>query len=272
MFPSAGGQADPEARSLDPRAGAASGQVRVGPPASEADELGGDPHTLAWLARVNRLALLSRLVATTLHDMNNALQVIGGGVELLQLQPVDIGAVTRAIGGKTDRANVLLQDLSRFMRDAGDAVEPVDLRALAEQALALRHFSLARLRIAATVEGEATTVPAVRREVLQVLLNLLVNAEAALRGHPSPALRLHIGATPNGAVLGVEDNGPGVPVDQRDGLFAGRRQSGDGLMSPLGIGLAVSRALVERRGGTLSFAPREPSGAAFTLTLPASGR
>ncbi len=244
----------------------------VDKPASEGDNLGAAPDPLAWLARVNRLSLLSRLVATTLHDLNNALQVIGGGVELLQLQPVDIAAVTRAIGGKTDRANVLLQDLSRFMRDVGDAVEPVDLRALAEQALALRQFSLARLRISATVEGEAVTVPAVRREVLQVLLNLLVNAEAALRGHASPALRVHVGTTPDGAVFSVEDNGPGVPVDQRDALFAGRRQSGEGLMSPLGIGLTVSRALVERRGGTLRFAPRAPSGAAFTVTLPTSGR
>ena len=86
--------------------------------------LGGAPAgvpPIAWLERVNRLSLLSRLVASTVHDMNNALQVMGGGLELLQMPPVDVAAVSRAIGGKTQRINGLLQDLTRFMRDAGGA-------------------------------------------------------------------------------------------------------------------------------------------------------
>jgi len=229
----------------------------------------GDP-SLAWLERVNRLSLLSRLVATTLHDMNNALQVIGGGLELLQMQPVDVEAVTRAIGGKTDRANVLLQDLSKFMRDAGTTAEPVDLRALAEHALTLRHFALARLRATCAVEGDDVTMPVVRREVLQVLLNLLVNAETALRGIAGPALRVVVAAHPDGAAIAVEDNGVGVPTDLHEGLFAQRPKPGDGVMSPLGIGLAVSRALAERRGGSLTFAPRDPAGSVFTLVLKSS--
>lgn len=240
------------------------------PPSEQYIVTSGAP-SLAWLERVNRLSLLSRLVATTLHDMNNALQVIGGGLELLQMQPVDLASVTRAVGGKTERANVLLQDLSRFMRDTGGTEEPVELRALAEHALALRHFALGRLRATFTVDGSALVIATVRRDVLQILLNLVVNSEAALRGVPNPALRIVVASSDRGATIAVEDNGKGVSPDQRESLFDRREAAGDGVMSPLGIGLAVSRALAERRGGALTYTPREPDGSIFTLTIRASG-
>jgi C4-dicarboxylate-specific signal transduction histidine kinase len=227
---------------------------------------GGAP-PIEWLERVNRLSLLSQLVASTLHDMNNALQVVGGGLELMHLQSVDLPAVSRAIGGKTDRMNALLQDLSRFMRDAGDAPEPVELRALAEQALALRQFAMARLRVTRSADGDPIVVPAVRREVLQVLLNLLVNAETALKGVPGPTLRIVVSGTPDGATLAVEDNGPGVPADRSPRLFEQGCCWPTAPVEQLGIGLAVSRALAERRGGSLTYRPRQPTGALFTLAL-----
>lgn len=222
--------------------------------------------SLAWLERVNRLSLLSQLVASTLHDMNNAMQVIGGGLELLRMPPVDVVAVSRAIGSKTDRVNVLLRDLSHFMRDPGGGLEPVNLRQLAEDTLAMRQFALGRIRATRTVEGEAV-VPALRREVLQVLLNLVVNAEVALRGVPSPVLRIVIAPTPGGATLRVEDNGPGVPADLQARLFEPRVPATSGPVERLGIGLAVSQALAARQHGSLSYAPGSPTGATFTLAL-----
>ncbi|MCC7034567.1 MAG: HAMP domain-containing histidine kinase [Acidobacteria bacterium] len=234
--------------------------------------LAADAAPIAWLERVNRLSLVARLVSSTMHDMNNALQVIGGGVELLQMEQADVAGVSRAIGVKTERANLLVQDLSRFVRDMGGAPEPVELRALAEYALALRQFPFARLRATRTLLGEPLTVQAVRRELLQVLLNLLVNAEFALAGVRSPEVRVVVGPWGDGAALSVEDNGPGVPSSCRDGLFERRLLSQTGPIDRLGIGLMVSRTLAERQGGALTYTPREPTGAAFTLTLPGSGR
>lgn len=225
---------------------------------------------MVWLERANRLSLQARLVATTVHDVNNALQVIGGGVELLQMAPADPGAVTRAIGGQAERANRLLQELSRFVRDAGGTVEPVSLRELAEQALALRHFALTRLRATRVVEGDGVTVAAVRRDVLQIVLNLLVNAELALPGVTRPAVRIVLGHDGGQATLAVEDNGPGVPPGMQGQIFEWQPPPEDGPADRLGIGLAVSRALAGRLGGTLACTPREPAGATFTLTLPVS--
>ena len=114
-------------------------------------------------------------------------------------------------------------------------------------------------------------MPVVRRDVLQVLLNLVVNAEAALVGVSGPTLRLVVGRSASGgATLSVEDNGPGVPPARRDLLFAGTIDWPPPAAENLGIGLTVSRALAERAGGTLAYTPRHPSGAVFTLSLPAA--
>jgi len=227
---------------------------------------------MAWLERANRLSILARLVGSTVHDVNNALQVIGGGVELLQMKPAKPDEVTRAIGGQAERANRLLQDLSRFARDTGGGVEPINLRDLAEHALALRHFALTRLRATRAVEGDAVAVRAVRRDLLQIALNLLINAEMALPGTAGPTVRIVVAEGEHDATLVVEDNGPGVPAAARAALFERHPTAGEGPVDRLGIGLAVSRALAERNGGTLTYMPREPAGASFAVTLPISRR
>ncbi|MEZ5284231.1 MAG: HAMP domain-containing sensor histidine kinase [Vicinamibacterales bacterium] len=238
---------------------------------TERSESGGIAPPPAWLERANRLSLLARLVSSTIHDVNNALQVIGGGVELVQMKPADPEAVTRAIGGQAERANRLLQDLSRFTRDTGGPPEPINVLELAEQALAMRHFALTRLRATRGVSGEPVTVRAVRRDVLQVVLNLLVNAELALPGTTGPALRIGVSAGDGVVRVSVEDNGPGIPESDRDTVFCPRTPAAEGAVDRLGIGLAVSRALARRQGGELAYAPVDPAGARFTLTLPASG-
>jgi C4-dicarboxylate-specific signal transduction histidine kinase len=101
--------------------------------------------------------------------------------------------------------------------------------------------------------------------VLQIVLNLLLNAEAALVGWPSARI-LVIASQCSGRVeLTVDDNGPGLPSDVAQRLFepaVGRSPNG------LGIGLLVSRWLAERDGGTIEHRPSMLGGCAFTLSLP----
>ena len=66
--------------------------------------------------------------------------------------------------------------------------------------------------------------------------------------------------------VAVEDSGPGLPADRRDGdVFAARLGGADGR---LGVGLAVARRLAEKHGGALTYAPRAGSGCVFTLSQP----
>jgi two-component system NtrC family sensor kinase len=103
--------------------------------------------------------------------------------------------------------------------------------------------------------------------VTQVLTNLLVNAQQALEGEPQPRrVRLGAHADGNAVVIEVADNGPGIPANVRSRVFDPfftTKPMGVGT----GIGLAVSRGIVEAHGGSLTLAPSD-RGATFLLRLP----
>lgn len=226
-----------------------------------------DP-SLEWLERANRHALVTRLVSSAVHDVSNALQVVSGAAEMLAL---DAGpdAVTRrsaAIVHQAMGATTVLQQLTAFAREPLRPAEPVSLRALAERVVGLRQYALRKLRVTSQVVGDDGQCRAPVRQVLQVLLNLVVNAEQGLTGRGEGRLTLTVSSGAEHAGLVVADDGPGLDD-------AARRQvelwppPADPASGALGIGLLVSRLLVERMGGTLTLGRSAEGGLAADLHL-----
>ncbi|MFA5907821.1 MAG: HAMP domain-containing sensor histidine kinase [Vicinamibacterales bacterium] len=225
-----------------------------------------------WLERANRLSLVGRVLTGTVHDVNNALQVVGGSAELLQVGSIQSEAAVRrvaAIGVHSQRATGLLADLTSFVKEVESPVAAVDLIDVAECALVLRRHSLNRLQLAPVIEGERVRVEACRRRVLQIVLNLIINAERALAGVRGGALRLTVAHDDGCGSFTVADNGPGFPAEQAEAIFEARLWR-DGPVDDLGIGLCVSRWLAGRDHGTLTAVSTPAAGAAFTLRLPVS--
>jgi signal transduction histidine kinase len=223
-----------------------------------------------WLDRANRLATIAWLLSTTVHDANNILMVISGNAEMIE----DLAAGNdllvkrgRSIGTNARKASALLSELLEFSRDTVVPLAVIDLRELAEHSLALRLYAIKKLRIAAAVEGDAgIRVRVHQREAVQIIVNLLVNAERALADRPDGTITLRVGGDAAAGTLAIEDNGPGLPDDRRSGdAFASRAGVTDGR---LGIGLSVAHRLAARHGGALKYAPRAGSGCVFTLSLP----
>jgi two-component system C4-dicarboxylate transport sensor histidine kinase DctB len=224
-----------------------------------------------WLERANRLALTSALLSTTVHEVNNALQVISGSAEMLNTSPpADVtGRRTDAIGAHARRASALLAELSAFARDESTAPMVLDLAQIGQRALSLRQYSLAKLKIESVFEtaGDPRTVVAHQRMLLQIVLNLVVNAEQALTKKGFGRIGLSVRGESGRVTLAVDDDGPGVAADIVPGLFTPSMCATDGR---LGIGLAVAKQLAERYGGTVEYHPRIPVGARFTVALPVS--
>ena len=115
-------------------------------------------------------------------------------------------------------------------------------------------------------------VPALRADrdrLLQVLLNLLSNA-AKFVPAGSGRVELRLTADARGARVEVCDNGPGVPVDQQQLVFEKFRQGGDAANRPqgTGLGLPISRQIVEHFGGRMWLRSEPGQGACFGFELP----
>ncbi|MEL6186093.1 MAG: ATP-binding protein, partial [Myxococcota bacterium] len=101
----------------------------------------------------------------------------------------------------------------------------------------------------------------------QVLINLLLNAGQAMSERPTRRVVLERRATEGGVQLSVADSGPGIPVRHRETIFDPfftTQAPGEGT----GLGLAVSKAMMEAMGGSLDIAPEGGAGATFVLMLP----
>ena len=223
------------------------------------------------LDALNRLTTASRLLSTAVHETSNSLQVISGNAELIEAQAgqsPDVDKVrgrTQTIKAHADRAGARLRALVALASGLAPARRPLDLRHVAEQAVDLRRYTLARARVAVMIEGESASVLADELAVTRILANLVLNAEVAITGRPDPKIAIRVATADRVAQLTVTDSGPGVPPARVATLF-------DPFVADSGCGLAVCRWLANGQGGRLEFDPRHAGGAAFVLTLPIAPR
>lgn len=230
---------------------------------------GSGPPPLAWLAAVNRQSLAVRLLATTVHDVNNILQVMSGAAEVLALDPTPAAVAKRttSIVGQSAAATAVLHNLITFVRAESPAQDGARPLALAQQALAFRQHAVRKLRLTAAAEGDDVECAMARHRLQQVLLNLVVNAEQALAGRPHGTLRLTVEGGDDVVRIVVADNGPGLPPARVAAAFAWPPTPGE-TPGALGLGLQVSRGLVAEAAGTFAIEAPPDGGTAVIVTLP----
>ncbi len=224
---------------------------------------------LAWLVAVNRQSLAVRLLATTVHDVNNILQVMSGAAEVLALDPTPAAVARRttSIVGQSAAATAVLHNLISFVRAESPAQDGARPLALAQQALAFRQHAFKKIRLAAAAEGDDVECAMARHRLQQVLLNLVINAEQALAARPNGTVRIVVQGGDDVVQVVVADNGPGLPPARAAAAFAWPPVPGE-TPGALGLGLQVSRGLVTEAGGALDIEAPPDGGTAIVVTLP----
>jgi PAS domain S-box-containing protein len=229
------------------------------------------------LTHANRVATMGQLTAAVAHEVSQPI-----AATLTNAQ-----AALRWLGSQPPNLEEVRQTLDRIVNDAKRGGEVINqIRALIKKAPARKDSMDANntiLDVIALTRSEvhrhgvslqtdlATGLPLIngdRVELQQVILNLILNAVEAMSCLDEGARELHISTnadTSNGVLFAVRDTGPGLDPRSEDRLFeAFYTTKPDGM----GMGLAISRSIIETHGGRLWVTANEPRGTVFQFTLP----
>lgn len=249
------------------------GPERTGNPGAPTGVRAGDRElTSEDLAYLNRMTVVGHVLPNVAHELNNALQVIGGLVEMLGVRtdlPADVREKVGRIGAQAGRAMGLVRDVVGFARGDDAGVRIIDVVRQAEQALALRRYHLSRAGIAVEVERAGDRGLHARgdaHDVRHILLNVLINAEQALAARGGGRIHVRLDADGERVRVAVTDNGPGLA----DGPGRVGEPFATSKAGAAGLGLAVAARLATRSGGRLDVEPASPDGLRVVLSLPAA--
>ncbi len=231
----------------------------------------------------NQLQSLDRLkddfMSSVTHELRTPLTSIRALAELMQ-GDADMPTAQRQqfigiIVAETERLTRLVnQVLDMAKIEAGHAdwhVAAVDLRALVEQAVATTAevFRERDAKVSVQLPADLPVLQADPDRLMQVLLNLLSNAAKFVPQHGG-LVRVDVQADAEGVTVSVQDNGPGVDPAQAQLVFDRFHQGGDAAHRPqgTGLGLPISRQIIEHFGGRLWLEQPAPVGPALSSQLP----
>jgi two-component system NtrC family sensor kinase len=225
------------------------------------------------LLQREKLAAVGQLVSGVAHELNNPLAGILAFSQLLMAAAPSDQAVRDAvvtINKEAKRAAKIISNLLLFARQRPPERAQTDLNQVVRDAVELRRYALRTHQIELHVELDPLLphVLADGSQLQQVILNLITNAEHALRDYPGDK-RLTILTRRNGELLvvTVADSGPGVPLELHDRIFNPfftTKKVGEGT----GLGLSISDGIVREHGGQIRLASPPGEGAVFIVELP----
>lgn len=227
------------------------------------------------LAHIGRLSAMGEMAAGLAHELNQPLCAITtysqACTRLLgaDADPELVGAMER-VAANAQRAGEIIRHMRSFVRKDAPSVGPADLNALIKDVLELTSAELrrGRINVDARLGRDLPAVAVARIQIHQVLVNLIRNAVEAMGTNQEGARRLFIHTAfdrEGGVEVLVADTGPGLPAELLDTIF---EPFVTGKADGMGLGLSISRSIVENHGGRLNAGNRPEGGAAFRICLP----
>lgn len=231
----------------------------------------------AQVIQTEKLAALGELVAGVAHEINNPLAAISGNAQLMEFHDdPQVREDGRTIRRMADRATRIVRSLLTFARCHSTERRPASLATLVEATLEVCAHKVrkAGVELELRFESHGPEVLVNDNQIQQIILNLVNNAEHALRRKEGPreivistAVRKCAQEDVSWATISVADNGCGIPEDIRSRIFDPfftTKDVGEGT----GLGLSVCHGIAEAHGGRLSVSSTLGAGTTFTLSLP----
>jgi PAS domain S-box-containing protein len=229
----------------------------------------------AELAHTNRLSMLGEMAASLAHEIKQpiaaAITSANSCLEWLTHEPPNLDrarAAARKIDKYGNRAAEIIDRIRSFYRKSPPHRELVDVNGIIREILTLLEGEATRSSVAMRTEltSAVPEILADRVQLQQVLMNLMLNAIEAME-HSGGELTTKSELLDGQLLVSISDTGVGLPGGSADRIFSAfftTKSEGSGM------GLAISRTIVESHGGRLWAASHDGPGATFHFTLPVS--
>jgi PAS domain S-box-containing protein len=222
-----------------------------------------------------RLAAMGQMIGGFAHELNNPLTSILGMAELLQENESSEGARKQlaVLHKEARRAAEIVQNLQYFARPPAPGRSQVNLNELVQRTVQMQAYPLRKSNITVDFLPEPN-IPAIiadPNQLMQVFLNLLLNAEQAIReSREKGTIRVRMGRKPDSVWIVFQDDGPGIAPENLTHIFDPfftTKRPGRGT----GLGLSICKTVLREHGGNIEAASAPDGGAVFTITLPVKG-
>ncbi len=227
------------------------------------------------LIQAEKLAAMGQMLAGVAHELNNPLTAILGVTELLREREGADDSTKRQLEltyRQARRAARIVQNLLEFSRPASSQKRPLDLNNLLERTLQLQEHSLRRNNIEVDfhLQADLPSVIGDANQLIQVFLNLVTNAEQAIREvRDTGRIQIRAGRKGNQITITVQDDGPGIRPEVLprifDPFYTTKRPGGG-----TGLGLSICMSIIREHGGNIEAEILPAGGSAFTIYLPAA--
>ena len=228
------------------------------------------------LAYIGRAASLGELAVSLAHEINQPLGAVvnsaSASLRWLATQPPNLQeareATTRTVR-EANRASEVIARIRALLKKETPQMQRLDVNEVIREVLALarNEIAIGRVAVKTDLSAHVPTVSGDRVQLQQVLFNLIINAIEAMRAVKDRQRELRITSTTDSSVVQVslEDTGVGLGQEDLDRIFHSfYTTKRDGI----GMGLSISRSIIEAHGGRLWASSRSARGAVFQFTLP----
>jgi len=232
------------------------------------------------LAHVMRLSTMGEMASGMAHELNQPLTALvsycGTAASMLESQggkPSRIGEILGRAKAEAHLAAKIIQNLRRFVRKGENDIEPLVLEQLVEdvEILLIPELKENSVTIDVNLACGGRRVLANRIQIEQVLINLIRNSIDAIKGAGVADGRVLVEARPaaNETIeVSVSDNGPGIDPEMVERLFQPFQSNKP---SGMGLGLSITRSIIQEHGGTIWVEGKRRNGARFGFSLPVFG-
>ena len=228
------------------------------------------------LAHMNMRAGMGEVVSAVTHELTQSLTASLSNAQALKrllaehrLAYEDLPAIVDDISDANRQATEIISRIRSLMRKEEFDMRPLDLNTIVMDVVQVLYSTAANdgVLLVADLTPELPSLDGDRVQLRQVVMNLVLNAIQATRGHAlaSPIVRVATALQGDSLTVVVDDAGPGVPEDALPRLFEPYFTTKE---DGLGVGLSISRSIVQSHGGSIAVTNLPQGGARFSVRLP----